>query len=137
MTHNEYRKLIANARNTTRRLNQTVAAGLHTAQSEPASAKTLDGGSRGETKSADRARVRFTICRQRLLDADNLAGGIKPLVDALRYTGCIRDDDPGSIALEVRQVKVRSKNEKGTLIEVTYKTKQPEDDLKHTDEEEK
>jgi hypothetical protein len=36
----------------------------------------------------------------------------------LRYHGIIADDDPGSITLEVRQVKVGSKKFQGTLIEV-------------------
>ena len=39
----------------------------------------------------------------RLLDADNLAGGAKNLVDAIRKEGLIEDDRPGKVALSFDQ----------------------------------
>ena len=61
--------------------------------------------------------VRITRCGTRLLDADNLAGGCKPIVDALRYRGLIPEDDPQSIGLVVQQRKVLKKDI-GTIIEI-------------------
>jgi len=61
--------------------------------------------------------VCITRCGTHLLDKDNLYGGAKPICDALRYRGLIRDDDPESIHLIVQQRKV-SKKETGTLIEI-------------------
>jgi len=39
----------------------------------------------------------------RPLDADNLAGGCKPLIDAIRRAGLIPDDDPKTVILEFAQ----------------------------------
>jgi hypothetical protein len=68
--------------------------------------------------SARRARVRLVTFRCRLLDPDNAVGGVKALVDSLRYRGYITNDDPASIQLEVYQVKVAHRNEQGTLVEI-------------------
>lgn len=54
----------------------------------------------------------------RLLDKDNLMGGTKAIVDALRYAGLIPDDNPEAIDLIITQKKVKKKDT-GTLIELT------------------
>lgn len=59
----------------------------------------------------------------KLLDADNLAGSCKWLVDALRYRHLIPDDSPERIMLEIAQVKTPKKADRGTLIEITPITK--------------
>jgi Holliday junction resolvase RusA-like endonuclease len=41
--------------------------------------------------------------RQQERDADNLAGGMKAVVDALVLEGLIANDDPGSVELHYRQ----------------------------------
>lgn len=61
--------------------------------------------------------VRITRFASRMLDKDNLYGGAKPICDALRYAGYIKDDDPNSIELIVRQSKCTRK-QVGTLIEI-------------------
>jgi len=61
--------------------------------------------------------VRITSYRNQLLDADNLAGGSKYLIDGLRYAGLIPGDSPDQIELQVRQVKVK-KSEERTEIEL-------------------
>jgi Holliday junction resolvase RusA-like endonuclease len=73
-----------------------------------------------EEKAGSAKRVKVCICRKgtRLLDLDNLAGGTKALLDALRYEGVIQDDDPGSIDFEVRQEKVK-RADIGTEITIT------------------
>lgn len=60
-------------------------------------------------------RVKVTIIRHgaRLLDLDNGAGGCKPILDALRYEGVIKNDDPGTIEFAFKQVKSK---ELGTEI---------------------
>lgn len=64
-----------------------------------------------------RIRIRITSFRRRLLDPDNLAA--KYFIDGLRYAGLIPDDREEDIALEVRQVKVKSKTSERTEIELT------------------
>ena len=72
---------------------------------------------KGENQGTPRTSLRITRRAGRLLDADNLAGGCKPLIDALRYAGIIQDDDPETIEITFRQEKV-AKSAQGTLIEV-------------------
>lgn len=69
-------------------------------------------------KGAARVLVRIVSCRVKLLDVDNLYGGAKPYVDALRYCGAIRDDSPGAIELRVEQEKVPSYHLEQTVIEL-------------------
>lgn len=65
-----------------------------------------------------RSKVSIVSYRRRLLDVDNLFGGVKYFVDSLRYAGLIRNDDPESISLIVSQVKVKTKQEERTEIEI-------------------
>tara|TARA_Y100001963_G_scaffold159563_1_gene263782 strand:- start:2581 stop:2946 length:366 start_codon:yes stop_codon:yes gene_type:complete len=43
--------------------------------------------------------------RKRLLDYDNLVGGCKQLIDAMKHAGFIYDDSPQYIKLMIKQVK--------------------------------
>jgi len=54
-------------------------------------------------KFAPKMRLKLTITRKRRLDRDNLVGGCKPLIDAIKDAGIIRDDSPGWLDLEVEQ----------------------------------
>ena len=85
----------------------------HDAGPEQVVAEADEGGNAG------RITVRITRFGTKLLDADNLAGGTKYVVDALRYQGVIPEDNPQVIRLIVGQRKVK-KPDCGTLIEVTY-----------------
>jgi hypothetical protein len=67
-------------------------------------------------KNTSRVVVRVKSCRRKLLDPDNLTGGVKYFVDGLRYAGLIPDDAPDKIILEVSQEKV-TENER-TEIEI-------------------
>lgn len=62
--------------------------------------------------------VRIKSSRVRLLDVDNLYGGSKYLIDALRGASVIPDDDPGSILLEVTQEKIKGYKNEVTEVEV-------------------
>lgn len=91
---------------------------LHPKPKQDAGSKPLDpdqaqkGGTTGGT-----GRIKVTITRRgpKLLDVDNLAGGCKPLIDALRYEGVIPNDDPGTIELVFRQAKTK-KDAQGTEV---------------------
>ena len=70
-----------------------------------------------EEGSAGRITVRITRFGAKLLDADNLAGGVKPILDALRYEKLIPEDNPRAIRLVVAQQKA-PKGKRGTLVEI-------------------
>ena len=69
-------------------------------------------------KSKARASVCITSFRTRLLDIDNAFGGQKFLLDAIRMSRLIEDDSPDKIDLTVKQVKVKTKKEERTEIEI-------------------
>lgn len=74
------------------------------------------GKAEGEEKNSGRIPVRITSFRRRLLDPDNLSA--KYFTDCLRYAEMIPNDRPQDIDLTVSQVKVRSKLEEHTEIEI-------------------
>jgi len=71
-------------------------------------------------RGSGRIVVRVTAYRQRPLDADNLAGGCKYLLDGLRYAKLIPDDAPEKITLQVEQEKVQRQTQERTVIELSY-----------------
>lgn len=71
-----------------------------------------------ELNRGPRHHVRIRSRRVRMLDIDNLYGGCKHLIDALRGAGVIPDDDPESITLEVTQEKVKGYKNEETEVEV-------------------
>ena len=78
------------------------------------------GGKIGhESEGNPRHRVRVVSRRVRLCDPDNLVGGVKHLLDALRLARIIPEDNPEEIRLEVSQEKVRSYAKEETWVEVT------------------
>lgn len=78
--------------------------------------KRKEGDDNGGRK---RHRIRIISCRVRICDPDNLVGGQKHLIDALRLAGIIPEDDPNSIILQVSQKKVKSYKEEKTWVEVS------------------
>lgn len=78
------------------------------------------GGEIGHESTGDnRHRVRIVSRRVRLCDPDNLVGGVKHLVDSLRLSGVIPEDNPQAITLEVTQEKVGSYKDEETWVEVS------------------
>jgi hypothetical protein len=53
------------------------------------------------------------------LDVDNLAGGCKPLIDQIRYSKLIPDDNPESVEITFSQVKVKTQAEQRTEVRIT------------------
>lgn len=77
----------------------------------------LDNPQFGKEKGQERIVLRIVRKSPRLLDADNFAGGCKPLIDQVRYAGLIPDDSPDKVEIVFVQEKVK-KGEEGTLIEI-------------------
>lgn len=65
-------------------------------------------------------RTRVTILREgaKLLDADNLHGGVKPIVDSLRDHHLIVDDSPEHLELTVTQVQISKPRYPRTTIKI-------------------
>jgi hypothetical protein len=96
-----------------------VASGLRHAVTEHDAGAEQVVVNEGQEGSAGRIEVRITRLGTRLLDADNLSGGVKWLLDGLRYEKLIPEDNPQAIRLIVAQRKA-GKDERGTLIEIIY-----------------
>jgi hypothetical protein len=73
-----------------------------------------------KVKASDTGRflVNVTSYRRRLLDEDNLSE--KYFCDLCRYAGIIPDDTPDRTQIKVSQIKVTSKEEEKTVVEVYY-----------------
>jgi hypothetical protein len=100
-----------------------MVEGLRSSEPESAVREAILANSQdeeGSKKSAHgRVIVQITRCSTALLDSDNLGGSVKFLLDAIRYSGLIPDDDPASIELQVSQIKVARRKEVGTHIRIT------------------
>lgn len=105
------------AQPTTLREHRAAIERLPNTELESAAGATLDGSPQGEGKGPGRIVVRITRRAARPLDADNYAGGCKPLIDQLRYAALIPDDDPESVEIVFRQERVKKKDE-GVVVEI-------------------
>lgn len=88
------------------------------AKPQPATRPALVNSCEGKDQSKTRTTLCLTRHSTKLLDADNFAGGCKPLIDQLRYAKLIADDDPETVEILFRQVKVKTKAEERTEIEI-------------------
>jgi hypothetical protein len=84
---------------------------------QPNRAQALDRRPPAQERGQGRTVVRITRVAPRLLDPDNLAGGCKFLIDAMRHAGLIPNDDPASIELVTLQRQCR-RGEERTEIEL-------------------
>jgi len=75
------------------------------------------GAAEGEAQNSGRLLVSITSYRTRLLDPDNLCG--KYFLDSVRYSQLIKDDKPDCIDFKISQVKVKTKAQEKTEIEVS------------------
>ena len=71
-------------------------------------------------KAAGPMEVKITSFRPRLLDQDNLSGGCKGLLDAMKRLGMLVDDDPENVKVAYTQHLARKRDgiKPHTLIEV-------------------
>jgi Holliday junction resolvase RusA-like endonuclease len=80
--------------------------------------QTLEPLPKRKETCSNRTRIIITRYSCRPLDCDNYAGGCKAIIDELRYAKLIQDDDPETIEVEFKQVKVAHKKEERTEIEI-------------------
>ena len=92
--------------------------GLLNTLAKHAPKQTLVALRKGEETRSTRTHIRITRYSCRPLDCDNYAGGCKPIIDQLRYAKLIKDDSPEDIEVEFKQVKVKTKAEERTEIEI-------------------
>lgn len=119
MTPNDLKKLYPNCSSDFLKLHlpdQPVVAALSHPLPERHGGREPLGLQEAQGPGQGRALVCITRYSTRSLDKDNLVGGVKPLCDALRASGLLRDDDPDSMLLSVRQRRVKTKAETGTEI---------------------
>ena len=84
------------------------------------SQQTLEPLPQAQERSKGRTNIIITRYSCRPLDIDNFAGGCKPIIDELRYAKLIAEDNPETIDVEFKQVKVKTKPEQRTEIEISY-----------------
>lgn len=96
------------------------AAGVCDPEPQRDSAPALASSISRKKERPFRARLRITRFGHRLLDPDNLQGGVKPLVDCIKEVGLIWDDSPDWLELDVRQQQVARKDEQRTEIEIIW-----------------
>ena len=96
----------------------SMSSGLPHAKPQPAPRQALVNSCQREDSRKNRVTLIITRCSCSLLDADNYAGGCKPLIDQLRYAKLIADDDPETVEILFRQIKVKTKAEEMTKVEI-------------------
>ena len=97
----------------------STTAGIHNPKPKSLARPALDPPPERKETRPPRTALIITRYACRLLDADNYAGGCKPLIDQLRYAHLIEDDDPETIEILFRQTKVKTKAEEMTQVEIT------------------
>lgn len=118
MTREQTLALLPNASESTIRRNLDSGS-AHPVQNPQPKPPVLDEPARadaGQESRPTRVKVRIISYRCRLLDIDNLAGGSKFLIDAIRYQGLIRDDSPDAIELSVSQIRVSKRDLEETVV---------------------
>ena len=64
----------------------------------------------------EKIRLEVTVHRKKLQDPDNAVASVKPLLDALRRTGWLRDDSHEWLELSVKEVLEKNKRRQRTEI---------------------
>ena len=98
-----------------------MAAKLSPEKLKPALREAILGHLRREEKGGEGPIIRIVKCSTVLSDYDNLVGGYKALLDQLRKCGAIAGDDPRALPThpDYQQIKVATKKEVGTWLEIT------------------
>lgn len=117
-THEQLRNL-GYRQNPDGSFSHSATAGIPHPKPQPAPRQTLVNPCKGESPRKARTTLVITRSACSLLDADNYAGGCKPLIDQLRYAKLIADDDPETVEILFRQVKVKTKAQEMTKVEIT------------------
>jgi hypothetical protein len=94
-----------------------VAAGIPHAQPQPRPEWKPTPKDRPKDGGGPSVVLRVVRLACRLVDADNL-GGAKFLIDAIRRSGLIRDDDPQTVEIQLLTEHVKIRAEEGTAVEI-------------------
>lgn len=116
-THEQLRNL-GYRQNPDGSFSHSSTSGIPHAKPQPTPRPALVSPREGKDQSKKRTTLCITRHSTKLLDADNFAGGCKPLIDQLRYAKLIADDDPETVEILFRQAKVKTKAEERTEIEI-------------------
>lgn len=116
-THEQLRQL-GYRQNPDGSYSHTSTSGIPHPKPQPAPRQALVNPREGKDQSKNRVTLVITRSAVSLLDADNFAGGCKPLIDQLRYAKLIADDDPETVEILFRQTKVKTKAEEGTEVKI-------------------
>lgn len=81
--------------------------------------EALAGNHARETQGARCVPVVFTLYRVRFLDVDAKYSSVKDLLDCLVASGLVDGDQEGQVDLKVNQVRVRSRKEERTEIQLS------------------
>lgn len=118
MKTDEYKAMLANASQSTKRLNADIETGdtgkVAKLESTPSDAPLAKG--KVQKATSGRFFVSVKSYRRRLLDQDNLAE--KYHVDLCRYCGALPADSPDQAQIEVSQEKASKSEQEKTVIEV-------------------
>jgi hypothetical protein len=82
---------------------------------QPNPARALDSGRKARKTSPQGMVISLVSYRSRLLDSDNLQGGLKPLRDAIAAT---LGFDDGHSAVRWEYGQVESRGEQGTAVKI-------------------
>jgi hypothetical protein len=119
MTKQELDRLVKAASRSFQRENPTISQVPHP-KPERHKKAALGETVSGKKDCLECPEVRFIGYRIRPCDPDNFSAGCKDLLDGLRHAGLILGDEPWKIRFVTEQVKVRSRSEERTEIEITY-----------------
>jgi hypothetical protein len=97
-----------------------MAAGISPPIAKSVALSIMEDRARREASRRPSVNVRIYRLSTGDLDSGNLENSPKALVDCLRDSRVIEDDDQEHITLEVIPVKVKTRKEQGTLVEIEY-----------------
>lgn len=100
--------------------NSTIQDSITKQNNAPTLGSSIQGKKAGLGRATGRIEVRFTLFRVRCLDPDNAAASTKNLLDGLRHSGLLPEDNPWTIKLQVEQEKVKGFDNEKTEIEINY-----------------
>lgn len=70
-------------------------------------------------KAKGKMNLQITSFRKKKLDYDNLVGGCKGLIDAIKRLGGILNDSPDLVTLKIDQEKIRKPDKQRTEIKIS------------------
>ncbi|SRR5260221_2964334 len=120
MTRQELEQILARNPAVTANDDPPRVAGVQSSVNKPDKGGPLVRRLRRTRESVARIIIRITDRRIRPLDPDRFAGGVHTLLDGLRHSKLIPEDNPFAIKLELESEEVSRRKEEGTFIDIIY-----------------